>query len=208
LRRAHNIPADAVVAGYMGRITSIKGINELAGAWRMLRESNPQLHLLLGGRFDAREPVSPETLEIITTDPRIHLAGFVNETAPCYAAMDLLVLPSYHEGFPVVLLEASAMELPIVATSIPGNVDAVADKISGRLVRAQDVSALRDAIQTYIDDPEMRRRHGCNGRARVLKTFQQQALWDAIYSEYMRLLSSSEVIPRAVSSSACLQNHL
>jgi glycosyltransferase involved in cell wall biosynthesis len=190
LRSAHYIPEDAVLLGYVGRITAIKGINELISAWKVLRETNGRLHLMLVGNFDDKEPVTPETKAILTSDPRIHMTGFIREIAPYFSMMDLLVLPSYHEGFPVVLLEGAAMGLPIVATAIPGNVDAVIQGCTGALVPPHDVVALCKAIQSYVDDRALRMRLGKAGRHRVLKQFRKVDIWNALQTEYRRLTVS------------------
>ena len=88
-----------------------------------------------------------------------------------YRSLDLLVLPTYREGFPASLLEAAAMELPVIATRIPGCVDAVRDGETGLLVPARDAGALTAAIRTYLGDPKLRRQHGANGRHRALRDF-------------------------------------
>ncbi len=98
--------------------------------------------------------------------------------------MDVLVLPTYREGFPLVPLEASAMGLPVVATSIPGCVDAVVDGITGTLIPPYDATALAEAIRLYLLHPELRRQHGKAGRARVLREFCPEDVWRP-YTENM-----------------------
>ena len=113
--------------------------------------------------------MSPEVEELLRTDPRVHLTGMNWDTPPLYTAMDVVVLPTYREGFPVVPMEAAAMELPVVATEVPGCVDAVQDSVTGTLVPPRDASALTEAIRHYLLDPELRRRtagpggNGCCG---------------------------------------------
>ena len=80
------------------------------------------------------------------------------------------------------------MGLPVVATNIPGCVDAVQDGVTGTLVPPRDADALAAALKMYIDDPDLRRRHGQAGRERVIRDFQQEAIWEALYQEYCRLL--------------------
>jgi glycosyltransferase involved in cell wall biosynthesis len=187
-RARFGIPRDAVVIGFVGRIVRDKGVVELAAAWRELRGRYPHLHLLLVGPFEPQDPVPAETERLLRDDPRVHLAGMDWNTPPLYAAMDLAVLPTYREGFPNVPLETAAMRLPVVATRIPGCVDAVADGATGLLVPPRDAEALRAALARYLDDPELRLLHGAAGRERVLREFRQEALWEALYDVYRRLL--------------------
>jgi glycosyltransferase involved in cell wall biosynthesis len=124
----------------------------------------------------------------LRSDPRIHLAGMVHDMPSVYRALDLLVLPTYREGFNTALLEAGAMELPVVATRIPGNVDAVRDDETGLLVPVRDAEALTAAIRIYLGDPELRRQHGANGRHRALCDFDPEMISEALFQEYLRLL--------------------
>ncbi len=187
-RSSHGIPADALVVGFVGRFVRDKGIAELAGAWRTLREEFLALHLLVVGPFEPQDPVPPQVEALLRGDPRIHLTGMVDDTPPLYAAMDIVALPTYREGFPNIPLEAAAMALPVVATRIPGCVDAVEDGVTGTLVPPRDATALADAIRTYLNHPELRRKHGQAGRQRVLRDFRPEAIWEALYQEYVRLL--------------------
>ena len=188
IRAAYGIPPDAVVVGFVGRLVRDKGLAELAAAWTMLRDEFPKLHLLIIGVFEPYDPVAPQVKAVLCSDPRVHLAGAVAEVTSFYAAMDVVLLPTYREGLPVVPLEAAAMELPVVATRIPGCVEAVEDGVTGTLVPARDVAALADATRMYLRDPKLRQKHGCAGRARVLSQFRQEAIWEAVYQEYERLL--------------------
>ena len=79
------------------------------------------------------------------------------------------------------------MALPVVTTRVPGCVDAVADGVTGTLVPPGDAPALAAAVARYLDDPDLRRRHGSAGRERVLKEFRQEVIWGALYEEYRRL---------------------
>jgi glycosyltransferase involved in cell wall biosynthesis len=90
-----------------------------------------------------------------------------------------------------VSIEAGAMHVPVVTTRIPGCVDAVVDGQTGTLIPPRDARALADALRVYLLDPELRRKHGLAGRERALQHFPQEAIWEAIYLEYRRLLENS-----------------
>ncbi len=194
LRAQLGIPADATVVGYVGRIVRDKGMGELAEAWHSLRAQYPELYLLLVGDFEPQDPVPENVRRAFLEDDRVTITGWVADTAPYYAIMDVLILPSYREGFPNTPLEASAMELPVIATRIPGCVDAVADGVTGTLVPPQDANALHEAIARYIRLPELRAQHGRAGRDRVLREYRPEVIWQALLEHYRILLEERGVL--------------
>jgi glycosyltransferase involved in cell wall biosynthesis len=184
------IPPEALVLGFVGRIVRDKGVVELARAWELLAAEYPRLHLLMVGPFEPQDPLPPATVALLRSHPRVHLAGEDWSPAPLYAAMDIVVLPTYREGFPNVPLEAAAMGIPVVATRVPGCTDAIIDGNTGTLVPPRDADALRAAVAAYLDDPVARERHGAAGRERVLRDFEPEAIWLAMFDVYRRLLAS------------------
>jgi glycosyltransferase involved in cell wall biosynthesis len=185
VRAEHGIPAEAPVLGYVGRLAADKGMRELASAWRNLRGRYPSLHLVLVGPFDATDPISLDDELLFRADDRIHLLGLCEDVARYLAAMDVFVMPSYREGFPIVNLEAAAMALPIVSTHIPGCTDSVADGATATLVAPRDPEALESAIRKYLDDPTLRKEHGERGRQRVLCDFRPEGIWEPLYRWYV-----------------------
>jgi glycosyltransferase involved in cell wall biosynthesis len=192
VRQRFGIPADSPVIGFVGRLVRDKGVAELVRAWLDLRENDPELHMLMVGPFEEQDAVQKEVRDRLEHDPRVHLAGVDWNMPPLYTAMDLLVLPTYREGLGMVLLEAAAMELPVVATNIPGCVDAVVSGVTGTLVPPRDAPALAAAIRTYLSDPALRAHHGAEGRRRVLREFRQIVVWEALKAEYQKLCRSSD----------------
>ncbi|NJR14317.1 MAG: glycosyltransferase family 4 protein [Calothrix sp. CSU_2_0] len=190
IRKKYGIPNDAVVLGFVGRLVRDKGIEELVTAWQTLRQEFPNLHLLIVGYFEPQDPISNPTKKSLQTDSRIHLTGEEDDTPPFYAAMDVFALPTYREGFPNVPLESAAMGLPVVATQIPGCIDAVQDGVTGTLVPSQDAQALAFAIRNYLVNPQLRWQHGSAGRDRALRDFAQEAIWNALNGEYFKLLQT------------------
>jgi glycosyltransferase involved in cell wall biosynthesis len=191
-RRERDLPSDARVIGFVGRLGPEKGSAELLSAWKALREREPRLHLLLVG---PDEGLTRAQCEALRRDPRVRLTGHVGDAAPMYPAMDVVALPTYREGFPNVALEAAAMALPIVATDVPGCRDAVVHGETGTLVPARDALALERALERYLEDPALRARHGAAARKRVLSDFRREAIWDAIALEYRTLLAARGALP-------------
>ncbi len=190
VRRKYKVPDNAFVVAFIGRLVHHKGLAELGEAWTSLRSEHPDLHLLIVGDFEPQDPVPPSTIKIFAGDPRARMTGLCVNMPELYSAIDLVVLPSHYEGFPTVLLEAAAMSLPVVATAIPGNVDAVRDNVTGVLFPSHNASALAGAIERYIRDPALRRKHGVTARQRVLRDFRPEPIREFIYREYGALLTS------------------
>jgi glycosyltransferase involved in cell wall biosynthesis len=194
VRARYGIPPNALVAGFVGRVVRDKGLAELVEAWKALRDEFPWLHLLVVGPFEPQDPVSAGVEKVLRSDRRIHLTGMDLNTPPLYAAMDLVVLPTYREGFGIVAIEAGAMELPVVATRIPGCVDAVQDGVTGTLVPVRSGPALAEACRRYLWEPDLRREHGRAGRQRVLREFRPEVIWEAMFQEYVRLLRARDLV--------------
>ena len=193
VRHRYGIPSEALVLGYVGRLFWVKGTAQLAQAWTTLADLYPGLHLLIAGEFDTRDPVSDSVKQQLRSDPRVHLAGYVEDVRPLLAAMDLLILPSFHEGLGYTLIEASAMELPVIGTRIPGIVDAVRDGITGTLIEPGSVPAIIQAVRWYLDDPSRRKSHGRSGRRFIMETFDQQRVWGQLYTILAGLARTMEV---------------
>lgn len=189
-RAALGFEPDALVIGFVGRVVRDKGIVELTAAWSQLRARHPSARLMLVGPFETEDPIPAECEAALRADERVCLLGARSDLPVLYSAMDLVVLPTYREGFPNVPLEAAAMELPVVATRVTGCVDAVVDGVTGSLVPARSADALAASIDMYLADPALRRSHGSAGRARVMDRFRREVVLDRTAAEYRRLLDA------------------
>jgi len=198
LRRSLGIPPEAPVVGFVGRLTRDKGIPELADACFRLRSEFPDLRLLLVGDFEDGDPIDPALRRGIEADPGILRTGFVRDVVPYYHVLDILVLPTYREGFPNVVLEAHAAGKPVVATRATGVVDAVADGVDGILAPIGDPVALAEAAALLLRDPALAAGMGRAGRERILLHFRRQDVWNTLLGEYIELLGASGLpLPRA-----------
>ncbi len=189
LRTSLGIPEDATVIGFIGRLVRDKGVCELAQAWETLHTQYPNAHMVCVGDFEERDPVPDHVQQQLANLPRLHMVGWRENTPDYYNIMDLVTLPTYREGFPNVPLEAAAMGLPVVATHIPGCVDAVQDGVTGILVPSKNANALQEALALYLEDEERRLRDGQAGRSRVLAHFLPEQIFQDIYTTYQSLMT-------------------
>jgi lipopolysaccharide/colanic/teichoic acid biosynthesis glycosyltransferase len=199
LRQNLGLGGDEMVIGFVGRFVKDKGIRELVEAFRELSASRPNLRLLLVGDFENGDPVEPRIRQYIESTPTILKPGFVTDTAPYYALMDVFVLPTYREGFPGVPLEAQASEVPVVTTNATGAVDSVRHRVTGLIVPLKDAKALTTAIDTLLRNPEMRVDMGHAGRKWMECDFRPEVIWRAhanMYREMLEEHSQRERQPR------------
>ena len=181
IRGRFGIQEEAPVIGFVGRLVRDKGIVELAEAWHLLRNRFPALHLLIVGEFECRDSVPAAVRESLLGDTRVHCVCADWNAPPLYAAMDVVVLPT-------VPLEAAAMGLPVVATRVPGCVDAVVDGVTGVLVPPGDACSLAAALAAYIESAPLRASHGRAARERVKEYFQPSTMWALVLREYQHQL--------------------
>jgi glycosyltransferase involved in cell wall biosynthesis len=106
--------------------------------------------------------------------------------------MNLFVLPTHREGFPNTILEAQAAELPVITTLATGAVDSLENGVSGLLTPVGDVPALADAVLSLLSDPAKLRAMGRLGRERVMRTFRNETVWEALASLYETLLLEAD----------------
>jgi lipopolysaccharide/colanic/teichoic acid biosynthesis glycosyltransferase len=188
LRQTLGLIGSENVIGFVGRFVKDKGIRELVEAFRGLSASRPDLRLLLVGDFESGDPVEPDVRQYIESTTKILRPGFVSDTAPYYALMDVFVLPTYREGFPGVPLEAQASEVPVVTTDATGAVNSVQHGTTGLIVPVKDAKALTGAIDTLLRNPAMRADMGHAGRRWVEQAFCPETIWQAHADMYREML--------------------
>ena len=160
------------VIGFVGRLTRDKGVPELIDAFDEVLHSIPSARLLLVGWFDCSQDALGDCLKRrILAHPRIIYTGYVLDTAPYYRAMDLMVLPTWREGFPNVVLEAAASGIPVVTTVSTGSRDAVIPEVTGLLIPAGYPQAITEALLRLLRHPEDRVRMGRAARTWVIERF-------------------------------------
>lgn len=190
LRQRLGIPRSAKVAGFVGRCTRDKGVEDLVQAFRRAKNEGVDLHLMMVGPLEENDRPSDRVLDEIERNPRIHYVGPLKEVVAAYFAMDFLVLPSYREGFPNVVLEAGAAGLPTIGYRSTGVCDAVVDGKTGTLIDRGDIDGLARALVGYAQNPELCEEEGLRALTRVVQKFSEEAVLTAILN-YIEILLES-----------------
>jgi glycosyltransferase involved in cell wall biosynthesis len=179
------IPENAFVIGFTGRLVRDKGIIELVDAFDNLSKKYNNLFLLLVGMIEERDALPLEIVKKINENKHIIHTGFVDNSVIeyYYSLMDVFTLPSYREGFPTSVLEASSMELPVITSKATGCKDSIIDNKTGIFVN-HNSKELSNAIDTFIIDKSKQKEFGSAGRQFVSKYFDQKIIWNCIEKLY------------------------
>jgi glycosyltransferase involved in cell wall biosynthesis len=180
------------LVGAAGRLSPEKGFGVLVEAAVAVTQADPDVGFVLFGDGPLREPLARQIAECGLAE-RFVLAGFRADLGRFLPHCDLLALPSYTEGLPVIVLEALAAGVPVVATAVGGTPEVIEEGVSGRLVPPGDPGALARCTVELLRSDAQRRAMGEQGRQRVREqfTFAAQAL------QYQRLFEELTQGPAA-----------
>ena len=161
------LPSDALVFGFVGRFEEQKGIFELAEAWPRVTAALPNAHLVLVGWGD----LEADMRSALGDAPNVHWLGLRSDVPALMNAFDVLVAPFHQEGFGLVLVEAMAAGVPVVAARASSAPELVDNGVEGRLVPLRDAEALAREMIELGSDPALRECLGAKGRARACRDF-------------------------------------
>ena len=179
---------DGITFVFVGRLVGDKGVNELVEAFNRLSKLCNDVRLyLVGGREEKLDQLSKETLDTISSNRCIIECGHQTDVRSYLAASDIFVLPSYREGFPNVVLEASAMGLPCIVTDVNGATDAIKDGKNGLIIPKRDVQALYEAMYKLYLIEALRKNMSQNARPIVIEKFNRPDVWRATLEMYKSL---------------------
>jgi glycosyltransferase involved in cell wall biosynthesis len=173
------------VFGFVGRVIDRKGVNELYTVFEELSKQYPEIVLLMIGPYEKSQLKDPDLQSKYESHPNIISLGKINqEEIPLYMTlMDVFVLPAWWEGFGNVLIQAAAVNVPVISTTGTGTIDAVEDGFNGVLIPVADVSALKKAMLQLYTDKELREKYGNNGLVWV-KNFDRFLIWNEMDKIY------------------------
>lgn len=169
-REEWKIDDKAVVIGTVGRLVPVKGHAVLLDALRILHKSNHNVTLLLVGDGPLRGHLEAE-VKRLSLEHSVIFTGHQEQSYDFINMMDIFVLPSLHEGIPMVLLEALALKAPVVASRVGGIPEVVSDGTSGMLVGPADADELAAGINDMIEDQTRAVAFGVAGRRQVEHEF-------------------------------------
>ncbi|WP_029036041.1 glycosyltransferase family 4 protein [Salinimicrobium xinjiangense] len=185
IRQSMNIPSDDLVFIFVGRLVKDKGINELVQAFKKLAAETPNISLLLVGPFEQElDPITEENFQEVKTHPKIFTTGYQIDVRPYFAVADVLVFPSYREGFPNVVMQAGAMGLPSIVTDINGCNEIVRDEENGLIIPVKDQEALLLAMKKLASNTELRQKLAANSRSVITAKYERRVFWDLLLKEY------------------------
>jgi glycosyltransferase involved in cell wall biosynthesis len=191
-RKQFGFAEDDVVIGFVGRFSPGKGHEDLLHAAASLRDDGLTFRVLVTGEAsygeERYEDSIREMCRSLGLGAIVIFAGFRSDIPHVMGSFDILAFPSHAESFGLVLIEAMAMELPVVSTNCDGVLDIVVDGGTGLYVHPRNPTELAAALKRLIRDPLLRAKMGKAGRQRVLQLFDQTKQIDTLENLYSALL--------------------
>jgi glycosyltransferase involved in cell wall biosynthesis len=189
LRKAHALDRKTVLLGCLGRLEPKKGQELAVAALRYVDTNNVKL-MLVGEGEEAYVRRFKELTRELGVSQKVIYTGYREDIPSLLQEIDILVFPTLTEAFSRVILESMAASIPIIATDVGGNSEAVVHGITGYIVPPQDVQALANRINELINDRGKRKKMGKAARARVKDLFTMErhvALIEKLYHEVLTL---------------------
>lgn len=189
IRRRYGIDEDAFVFGFAGRVSADKGCAELLTAFRTLRHTHENARLLLVGPVEENCGVDPALLHEVMSAGGVSTGRVDNsDMRKYYAAMDVLVHPTYREGFGMVIQEAGALAVPVITTRIIGAGEVMVDGESCLLVEPKNSEQLTDAMTSLMSDADLSKRIGRAAFDRTERLYARPIMLENQRKSYMELL--------------------
>lgn len=188
LKQTLNIKADDFVFIFVGRIVTDKGINELIEAFSKLSINNRKVKLILvGDTEDQLDPLKKITKNNILRNEQIISVGYQDDVRPYFSISDVLVFPSYREGFPNVVMQAGAMNIMSIVTEINGCNEIIQNNVNGLIIPVKNSNAIYNAMIEIINNESQLILMKTNSRKQIVVNYEQNTVWSALLSEYQNL---------------------
>ncbi|MCS7070045.1 MAG: glycosyltransferase family 4 protein [Anaerolinea sp.] len=192
IRQIFAIPVNASIVGCVARLAPAKGQTDLIWSISSILSRTSDVHLVLVGA-DTNQGEYQQELSALAAGlgiaEKVHFTGYWPDASKLIDHFDIFVLPSYREAMPMSILEAMAAAKPVIATHVNGVPEVVIDGVTGILVPPGDPKALADAILRLLHDPDLARRMGAAGRARVEEHFNLDRLNEQLFQIYDQVVA-------------------
>jgi glycosyltransferase involved in cell wall biosynthesis len=182
---------DSFVFCFVGRVVKDKGIDELTFAFDKLNKEFENVKLLIVGKFENDlDPISDKSKAILKTNQNIVNVGFQNDIRQYLASSDCFVLPTYREGFPNVVLQASSMKLSSIVTNINGCNEIIQHNKNGLIVEPKDKEELHKAMKRYVEDKSLANKLSLNSRDDIINKYDRLNFHNMLLDEYNEVLKN------------------
>ena len=187
IREKLGLSPDDFVFGFIGRLNRDKGVNELISAFKNI----PDAKLLLVGSVGGNDTPEEDNLKFAKECENVIMTGHVPQSDVCkyIASFDVLVHPTYREGFGKVIQEGLGMAVPVITTDIPGPSEVIENDVSGKLVPAKDSVALHDEMVALKNDEQRRIKYSQNGHKRAVRFFERSVMLNNILEDYKKIFT-------------------
>jgi len=181
---------DSFVFSFVGRIVKDKGINELVSSFDKLSKDFDDISLLLVGNYeDNLDPISEKSKKIIKENQNIIEAGYQSDIRSFLASSDCFILPTYREGFPNVVLQASSMELPCIVTNINGCNEIINHDKNGLIVEPKSEDELYLAMKRFLEDKDLVKTLAQNSRNNIVEKYDRKQFFKYLLKEYEEVIN-------------------
>ncbi len=199
IRTQYGITDNDTVFSFVGRVVKDKGIVELTEAFRTISANVDQPHnpiatpgrvfLMIVGPFEQElDPLPTEVVTFLHEDKQVIMTGFQHDVRPWLMASDIFVFPSYREGFPNVVMQASLLKVPCIVSDINGCNEIITHNSTGLIVPPKNIAALTEAMQELLVNKESRTRFSTNAHEYISNNFDRQHIWQALEEEYREMM--------------------
>lgn len=188
IRKEYGIPENFTLMGYVGRIQADKGINELIESFMRIYNEDNNRYLMLVGPIDSANPIKDENMKWAENCSNVVFTDKVNDVYRYMSAFDLLVHPTYREGFGLVLQEAAALKTPIITTNIIGPSEFITHGFNGALAEPRDTESLYMCVKELLSAPEKMTEYAENGYQYTLENFERSVMVNRMVADREELL--------------------
>lgn len=185
IRNELGIGEDEFVFGFVGRLTRDKGVNEMLEAFRKIDDKSK---LLIVGVREGTDTLEPELWNYAEENDRVIILDFKNDIERYYSAMDLLLLPSYREGFGMVIAEAAAVGTPAIVSNIQGPIDVIDKGQTALTVEVRNAVDLRNKMEYIMHNPNILSNMSANCAEYIKEKFDSKVLNEKILERKDKLL--------------------